>query len=40
MHYLNEDFARDLPEGDVFRNLQGLEGKVYRHVKGQEDPAI
>jgi heptose I phosphotransferase len=36
MHYLNEDFARDLPEGDVFRNLQGLEGKVYRHVKGRK----
>ena len=36
MHYLNEDFARDLPEGDLFRNLQGLEGKVYRHVKGRK----
>ena len=36
MHYLNEDFARDLPEGDVFRNLQSLEGKVYRQVKGRK----
>ncbi len=36
MHYLSEDFAKDLPKGDAFQNLQKIEGKVYRDVKGRK----
>lgn len=36
MHYLQEDFAQQLPEGDPFRHLQTMEGKVYREVKGRK----
>lgn len=35
MQYLNEDFAKDLPKGDVFQNLQIMEGKVYRELQGR-----
>jgi heptose I phosphotransferase len=36
MHYLSEDFAKDLPKGDSFHNLQAMEGKVYRDVQGRK----
>lgn len=36
MHYLSEDFAKQLPDGDPFRQLQAMEGKVYREVKGRK----
>ena len=36
MHYLSEDFAKDLPKGDSFHNLQTMEGKVYRDVQGRK----
>ena len=36
MDYLSEDFAKDLPKGDVFQNLQAMEGKVYRDVQGRK----
>lgn len=36
MHYLREDFAAQLPEGDPFQQLQAMEGKVYREVKGRK----
>jgi len=36
MHYLNEDFAKDLPKGDSFQNLQAIQGKVYRDVQGRK----
>ena len=36
MHYLSEDFAKELPKGDSFQILQSMEGKVYRDVKGRK----
>lgn len=36
MHYLSEDFAKDLPTGDSFQNLQAMKGKVYRDVQGRK----
>ena len=36
MDYLNEDFVKDLPKGDVFQTLQTMEGKVYRDVQGRK----
>ncbi|MBL4582027.1 MAG: lipopolysaccharide core heptose(I) kinase RfaP [Gammaproteobacteria bacterium] len=36
MHYLNENFAKDLPKGDWFQHLQAMEGKVYREVQGRK----
>ena len=36
MYYLSEDFAKDLPKGDSFHNLQAIEGKVYRDVQGRK----
>lgn len=36
MHYLSEDFAKDLPKGDAFQNLQTTKGKVYRDVEGRK----
>ena len=36
MHYLSEDFAKDLPTGDLFHNLQAMEGEVYRDVQGRK----
>ena len=36
MQYLSEDFAKDLPKGDSFQNLQAMEGKVYRDVQGRK----
>tara|TARA_B110000858_G_scaffold196515_1_gene255505 strand:+ start:9778 stop:10578 length:801 start_codon:yes stop_codon:yes gene_type:complete len=36
MHYLSEDFAKDLPKGDSFENLQVMEGEVYRDVQGRK----
>ena len=36
MHYLSEDFAKDLPKGDSFHNLQAMEGRVYRDVQGRK----
>lgn len=36
MHYLNEDFAKHLPKGDSFQNLQAMEGEVYRDVQGRK----
>jgi heptose I phosphotransferase len=36
MHYLSEDFAKDLPKGDSFQNLQVMEGRVYRDVQGRK----
>lgn len=35
MHYLSEDFAKDLPDGDAFQNLRKMQGEVYRDVKGR-----
>ena len=35
MHYLSEDFAKDLPKGDSFQNLQAMQGNVYRDVQGR-----
>lgn len=35
MYELNEEFAKSLPAGDPFRNLQTMDGKVYRDVKGR-----
>lgn len=36
MQYLNKDFAENLPKGDAFQYLQGMEGKVYRDVQGRK----
>ena len=36
MHYLNKDFAENLPKGDAFHFLQGMEGKVDRDVHGRK----
>lgn len=36
MQYLSEDFAKDLPKGDAFQNLQAMEGKVYRDLQGRK----
>jgi len=36
MHYLNKDFAENLPKGDAFHFLQGMEGKVDRDVQGRK----
>ncbi|MEX0963159.1 MAG: lipopolysaccharide core heptose(I) kinase RfaP [Pseudohongiellaceae bacterium] len=36
MHHLNEDFAQRLPQGDPFRSLRSMQGKVYREVRGRK----
>jgi heptose I phosphotransferase len=36
MKYLRKDFAREIPEGDLFHILQSMQGKVYREVKGRK----
>ena len=36
MQYLSEDFAKHLPEGDLFETLQSMQGEVYREVKGRK----
>ncbi|GJM11709.1 MAG: lipopolysaccharide core heptose(I) kinase [Pseudohongiella sp.] len=36
MQYLNEDFATSLPDGDAFKILQAIDGKVFREIQGRK----